>query len=152
MLDRVQIDLKGFDELFQVNSKANVRGSQQKIDIHNEVNQSKLVALNVLNRSKSSKCSYLYSPVRAFSISWPYVTFSGLGNYLLIVNAFARKTIHRVQIAPEEDPINICETFITSTKDLFLVIYKEGHFILYTLNLDNINQFENKRKIDGGME
>jgi len=30
-----------------------------------------------------------------------------------------------------------------------LVIYKDGNFILYTLNLDNINQFENKRKMDG---
>ena len=123
MLDCVQINLKGFDELFQIGCKANVRDSQKKTDIHNEADQSKLVALNVFNRQKSSKCSYLYSPVRAFSISWPYVTFSGLGNYLLIVNAFARKTIHRVQIAPEDDPINICETFITSTKDLFLVIY-----------------------------
>ena len=31
-----------------------------------------------------------------------------------------------------------------------MVIYKDGNFILYTLNLDNINQFENKRKMDGG--
>ena len=30
-----------------------------------------------------------------------------------------------------------------------MVIYKEGFYILLTLNLDNINQFENKRKIDG---
>ena len=37
MLDRVQIDLKGFDELFQVGNKTNVRASQLKHDIHNEV-------------------------------------------------------------------------------------------------------------------
>jgi len=30
-----------------------------------------------------------------------------------------------------------------------LVISKDGNYILLTLNLDNINQFENKRKIDG---
>ena len=144
MLDRVQIDMRGFEKLFHISQRANsLRKSQEE--------KSKLVALNVLKRSViQNKCSYLYSPVRAFSISWPYVTFSGLGNYLLIVNAFSRKTIHRVQIAPSHESIKICETFISSTKDLFLVIYKDSHYVLLTLNLDNINQFENKRKIDGG--
>lgn len=30
-----------------------------------------------------------------------------------------------------------------------MVISKDGNYILLTLNLDNINQFENKRKVDG---
>jgi len=34
---------------------------------------------------------YIYTPIRAFSINWPYVAFSGLGNFLIIVNAFDRR-------------------------------------------------------------
>ena len=51
---------------------------------------------------------YIFTPVRAFSINWPYVAFSGLGNYLLIVNAFDRKQIRRIQIAEEDAHITIC--------------------------------------------
>ena len=31
---------------------------------------------------------YKYCPISAFSINWPYVAFSGLDNYLVLVNAF----------------------------------------------------------------
>jgi len=46
------------------------------------------------------KKSYIYSSVRAFSINWPYVAFSGLENYILLVNLFDRKLLHRIQFAP----------------------------------------------------
>jgi hypothetical protein len=42
------------------------------------------------------KKSYIYSSVRAFSINWPYVAFSGLENYILLVNLYDRKLLHRI--------------------------------------------------------
>ena len=50
------------------------------------------------NSTESSfvKKSYVYSSVRAFSINWPYVAFSGLENYILLINLFDRKLLHRV--------------------------------------------------------
>ena len=36
----------------------------------------------------------------------------------------------------------VCHTFITSTQDLFLVIKKDGSFIVKHLDLDNLNHFE----------
>ena len=66
--------------------------------------------------------SYIFSSVRAFYVNWPYVCFSGLQNYLLIVNVYDRKSLHRVATAKLTDNIQVCQTFISNTKDLFLVI------------------------------
>ena len=35
----------------------------------------------------------------AFSVGWPYITFTGLKNYLLIFNVFEQDVLHRIQIA-----------------------------------------------------
>lgn len=51
------------------------------------------------------KKSYIYSSVRAFSINWPYVAFSGLENYILLVNLFDRKLLHRIQFAPLKENV-----------------------------------------------
>ena len=40
--------------------------------------------------------------------------------------------------------MKICCTYITNTNDLYLVIRQEKQFKLLTLNLDDINEFENK--------
>ena len=39
--------------------------------------------------------------------------------------------------------MKVCRTFITNTNDLFVVICQEEYFKLITLNLDDINEFEN---------
>lgn len=39
--------------------------------------------------------------------------------------------------------MKVCRTFITNTNDLFVVIRQEDYFKLLTLNLDDINEFEN---------
>ena len=51
---------------------------------------------------------YVSSPLRAFSICWPYVTFSGLLNYIIIVNAFDGKNLRRIQVAENDAKITIC--------------------------------------------
>ena len=45
---------------------------------------------------------YSYALVSAFNIKWPYVSFSGLGNFLLLISVFSRKTLHRIEICPPE--------------------------------------------------
>jgi hypothetical protein len=85
------------------------------------------------------KRKYVYSSVRAFSTNWPYITFSGLENFLLIVNVFDSKTFHRVQIGEDNEVLQICMTFITNTKDLFVVVKKDTKYEIHMLDLDLIH-------------
>ena len=80
----------------------------------------------------------------AFSVGWPYITFTGLKNYLLIYNVFQPNVLNRIQIAPDDVSIQVMDTFITYTKDLFFVVRQEEKYIVYTMNLDNLNTFERK--------
>lgn len=40
--------------------------------------------------------NFIYSPLRAYSVQWPYVCLSGLANFVLIVNAYDRKVLRRI--------------------------------------------------------
>ena len=86
-----------------------------------------------------------FTSVSAFYIGWPYIVFSGLGNFLIIVNTFNRTRLHRVQLAEESENIKICHSFISDTKDLYVVILKDHVYKLYTIDLDNLNEFENEK-------
>lgn len=44
--------------------------------------------------------TYIFSSVRAFSLHWPYICFSGLENFLMVCNLYDQKVLHRVQMAP----------------------------------------------------
>lgn len=70
------------------------------------------------------------------------MTFTGLSNFIILVNAFDRKTIRRIQVADEDAKITICETYITETNDLFAVIQEKDVFTLYKIDLDASNEFE----------
>jgi hypothetical protein len=85
--------------------------------------------------------TYIYSPLRAFSISWPYFALSAIGNYIIIADAFNSQLTRLVQIAPENAKITICESCITDTNDLYVVVQDDTKFRLYTLNLDQIDRF-----------
>lgn len=50
---------------------------------------------------------FIFSPLRAYSMQWPYVALSGLSNYVLIVNAYDRKFLRRVQVAERNEQITI---------------------------------------------
>lgn len=90
--------------------------------------------------------NYIYSPLRAFSICWPYIAFSGLGKFILLVNAYENTKIRRIQIAEEGRAITICQTYITETNDLFVCIQDEDQYKLYMIDLDY--SYENEFKVD----
>lgn len=76
-----------------------------------------------------------FSAIHAFCSKWPYSTFSGLkSDYIMILNAFDRDNIHRVQILDEPD--RICKTYITDTNDLFIMVQKGEYYRLQYIDLD----------------
>jgi hypothetical protein len=60
--------------------------------------------------------------LRATSIAWPYIAITGLGNIILIMNAFEKRVVRRVQVAEKTAKVLIAETFLSETKDLFVII------------------------------
>ena len=64
--------------------------------------------------------------MRAQSTSWPYFAYSGFSNYLLLINAFNRKFIQRILVAEEHENVTICDTYISDTYDLFILILHES--------------------------
>jgi len=80
----------------------------------------------------------------AFSVGWPYITFTGLKNYLLIFNAFHQNILHRIQVAEDHESVQVVDTYITTTSDLYFVLRNDERYIVYTLDLDNLNSFERK--------
>jgi hypothetical protein len=40
--------------------------------------------------------NYIFSPLRAFSMCWPFIAFSGLGNFILLINANENTQIRRI--------------------------------------------------------
>ena len=89
--------------------------------------------------------SFKNTVMNAYSMNWPYVSFSGLENELTILNASAQDVIHRVPIVQPNEKVTICTTYITDTRDLFILAYKytELKYYLYMLDLDGVNVMEN---------
>lgn len=83
------------------------------------------------------KC--VFSAIRAFSMNWPYTCFAGIGNHLVIANAFEDYILHRICIYEGEEFFQICDTFISDTKDLYVMILQNSTYILYRLDLDKFN-------------
>ena len=86
--------------------------------------------------------TYIFSPLRATSIAWPYICITGLGNIILIMNAFEKRVVRRVQVAEKSAKVLISETFLTETKDLFVIIQSSGGYNLYMIDLDESNAYE----------
>jgi hypothetical protein len=80
--------------------------------------------------------------MRAQSTSWPYFAYTGFGNYMLLINTFNRKYIERIQLAPDSENITICDSYIADTYDLFILIFSNGRYKLYTVDLDKANPNE----------
>lgn len=74
--------------------------------------------------------------MRAFSICWPFIAFSGLGNYILLINAYENTKIRRIQIADPDKSITICQTYVTETNDLFVCVQDDDMYKLYMMDLD----------------
>lgn len=85
---------------------------------------------------------YINSTNRAYGFNWPYLSFSGFGNFLLLINAFDTRLFHRIEIAPKDSKITICDTYITDTMELFVIILQNDKYKLFSLDL------ERDKKID----
>lgn len=127
-----QLDKAIFDELDEKNSGDEVFSREKK-------------ELNI------EYFSYNYSFMSALSINWPFLAFSGLENTLVIINAFDRKMIHRIEMVHRHDfsidgfkQTKVEKTFITDTNDLFVLVNCSDHFLLYIIDLDFCNLKENK--------
>ena len=90
--------------------------------------------------------SYTFSSISAFSTCWPYIVFSGLGPFVLVANVFNKEHLHRIQIGEVGKSCKICNSFISDTKDLFVMTLKDGKYMMYTLDLDNLNFFKKQEE------
>lgn len=92
--------------------------------------------------------STTYSVMNAFCMNWPYIAYSGLQNELTILNTFDQDVVHRIPIVPNNIEINICTTYITETRDLFILAFKyhQRKYYIYMLDLDMTNIMELKCK------
>jgi len=85
--------------------------------------------------------SMVYTVTNAFSINWPYLAYQGLKNELMIINAFEQERVHRIMLSDEKEEVCICGTYITDSRDLFVLVFKNKtlKYYLYRLDLDNCN-------------
>ena len=95
-----------------------------------------------LRKRRVKIMSYKFSSISAFSTCWPYIVFSGLGPYMLISNVFNKEHLSRIQIGEEGKSCKICKSFISETKDLFVMTLKDGKYMMYILDLTNLNFFK----------
>ena len=91
---------------------------------------------------KMSSC--VFSAIRAFSTNWPYFACAGFQNYLILINCFDSKFIQKIQLANESQNITICDSFMSDTYDLFVLIQQDGEYKLHMVDLDaaNVNEFD----------
>lgn len=75
----------------------------------------------------------------AFSANWPYIAFSGMDDHLVIINAFEQEVVHRVQVFDEKQDIDIAQTYISDTNDLFCLVYEDQKYYLFMIDLDAAN-------------
>ena len=96
----------------------------EKLIPHERILIERLAAVPLLKyKYESMICkSFQYSGINSFSTNWPYSACTGYGNYLILVNAFDQKFIQRIQLADDSQKITVCDTFITDTYDLFVLI------------------------------
>ena len=64
----------------------------------------------------------------------------------MLFNAFDRKYLRQIEIAPRAEEIRVCESCITETNDLFVVVQKRDKYIVYMIDLTepNIKEFHGK--------
>jgi hypothetical protein len=118
--DEFILDKCGYDEIAKAPS-TNLKGSSPtRGSVH--IKFGKQAYLKEYEQTNDEYLYFIYSPLRAFSVQWPYVCLSGLANYVLIVNAYDKNVLRRIQVGSRDAKITISETFITETLDLYVLI------------------------------
>ena len=75
----------------------------------------------------------------AFSLNWPYISFAGHDNLLVIANAYEGTFLHRIQVTESDKTLKICQTYLSDSKDLFILIHVSEKYRLYKIDLDESN-------------
>jgi hypothetical protein len=82
-------------------------------------------------------------PIQALTIGWPYVMFAPLPNQIWIYNVFDSGRQHRIQIATNERYLEVIQSYITESKDLFFIAHEKSKYYVYKIDLDQSNYMEN---------
>jgi hypothetical protein len=69
--------------------------------------------------------------------------FAPLPNQIWIYNIFDGDRQHRIQIAPNTRYLEVIQSFITESKDLFFIAHEKSKYYVYKIDLDNSNYMEN---------
>ena len=75
------------------------------------------------------------------------MAFSGLTNHIVVVNAFEMNIIHRIELGVPEKYVKIYQSFITNSKDLFVMVYMDKQYQLFKFDLD-LSHIKNCNEID----
>lgn len=68
---------------------------KESVEIQDQVDQEQSQKRTYSYYDKKSWV-YTYSAMTAFSINWPYVTFTGLTNHIILINAFDKRNLRRI--------------------------------------------------------
>ena len=75
-------------------------------------------------------------------MNWPYIVFTNFENHLFVINSFNRHILYRIETSDHYSDSTttkkqtIAETYITNTKDLFIVINVDDMYFLHQIDLD----------------
>jgi hypothetical protein len=73
--------------------------------------------------------------IPCFNFKWPYVCYESIiSNHIIIINCEEQDVIHNVELGKNIDKIN--NTFITDQNELYVMAKKQGHYVLFKINLD----------------
>jgi len=64
------------------------------------------------------------------------------------MNAFEKRVVRRVQVAEKTAKVLISETFLSESKDLFVIIQDQNLYSLYMIDLDESNEYEQEEGFD----
>ena len=76
------------------------------------------------------------TPNAAFSNNWPYFVNSDIcEGHILLFSAYSKNELIRIEVPRDID--RVCRTWITETKDLFLMGETQTGYKLFVIDLDN---------------
>ena len=52
--------------------------------------------------SSLTKDPHIYAQINAFTVSWPYIAWSGMEDFLTVLNINERNYVHRVELTPSD--------------------------------------------------
>lgn len=88
---------------------------------------------------------HIYAQISAFTVSWPYIAWSGMEDFLTVLNLNAPNYVHRVELTePDQPRMRIKQTQISATNDLFAMTLQDTTYRVFMIDLeaDDLNKLE----------